>query len=804
MGRTGFARRAQLVFAAIVALLGAATSTHAADKCLSGASAVGDATQIAAVRDAVEAVCDCQFFDGTSSAKSHGKFVKCVKDSLKTKVAAAALRAECEKTVGQIYAASTCGFRTTSKGDKIPCVKRVTKSGKVTCSIKPAQSCTNGGSFTQNACPDSFFCLDAADSNGDLLIDASDSGGCGSVLGPVLGATNDIPSGAAPPNTPGTSKVKVTNTTLLTQLGKKPSLNNARFIRFRYSRLRGTPDAVLIAVAGFGGGANNFKILAEHLLPRLRTDHGLTVQLWAYDRRTNQLEDRAGALLADAYDDPQIALDWYYGAELGLTLHPVLAAGLTRRALFYNTSSDVPFIANWTALVFSRDIDAVVTAARSVAKNNNVFLGGHSAGTGFVARYAATDFNLTGAGAADPGYAKLRGLLLFEGSGGSTGGTALSEDSLDRIIAKFDGGLFGAVRDNAPRCVDGTTACTIATEAADCAGQVPPKCTLPTSAYSVILGLSPRVLAASEPGAIQGRTDPDGGQHILQVDQGAAGNNAVAKVPDLALLAALAPGTVDGLFGAFLDDDGFAAALSPAVAASVGATGPTVGGLQTWLDISEGPLPASVLPNNGPPPTTLATGQQTQFWGQEKEVSRMDALRSTFLGTSNAADWYYPSSGLSVTSAPGVCTASVCSAGNVGAACSSDSQCAQSMSLDSSALSLGRGRPDIENLTQAAAINIPVICFGGSNGLTPVPGRFTAFASSIGTCTAASCDGTTPRVVSASTPNPAFPTFGGVNGGFEVHISEGFAHLDVVTAEDDANNNVLAPLAAFVARNSLP
>ena len=67
--------------------------------------------------------------------------------------------------------------------------------------------------------------------------------------------------------------------------------------------------------------------------------------------------------------------------------------------------------------------------------------------------------------------------MLLEGGGGSTGGAPLTADTLDRIEAKFDGGLFGAVRDNAGRCVDGTTPCTIATEATDCAGQTPPKCT---------------------------------------------------------------------------------------------------------------------------------------------------------------------------------------------------------------------------------------------------------------------------------------------------------------------------------------
>jgi pimeloyl-ACP methyl ester carboxylesterase len=126
-----------------------------------------------------------------------------------------------------------------------------------------------------------------------------------------------------------------------------------------------------------------------------------------------------------------------YGGELGLSLSPLLAS-LNRRAVFYDTHADIPFIAEWTNLVFSRDIDAVVAAADATVKNHNVFLGGHSAGTGFTARYASTDLNLSGAGTPAPGYAKLRGLVLLEGIGRSTG-NVLSDDTLDRIEAKFLG-----------------------------------------------------------------------------------------------------------------------------------------------------------------------------------------------------------------------------------------------------------------------------------------------------------------------------------------------------------------------------
>jgi pimeloyl-ACP methyl ester carboxylesterase len=595
-----------------------------------------------------------------------------------------------------------------------------------------------------------------------------------------------------------------------TVLGPGASLNNVTWTRWYLNDLNLQPDAVLVTVPGFGGGAGNFEALAENLITRMLEDHGIVVELWGYDRRTEQLEDRAGALIAGAQADPLIALDWYYGTELGLTLHPALAAGPNRRAEFFNTTTDAPFIANWTSLVFSRDIDVVVAEAIT-ASGGNVFLAGHSAGTGFAARYAATDFNLTGVGPADPGYERLRGLVLLEGGGGTTATTPLTPDALDRIEAKADGGLFGAVRDGADRCVDGTTPCTIATEATDCIAFSPPVCTPTGAAHGVILGISPKILAAAEPGGVQGLTDADAGQVILQVDQGAPGNNAIAVVPELSLLSLLvpAPATVDGLFGAFLDDDGAPASLSAALATSLGGPGPVVGGLTTWNDITETlSFPGIITPNNGPAPVALPG----TVWGQEIEALRIDRQRSSFSGVrgANSSDWYYPISGLGTTSSPGLCSGTIagstCLAGNVGAACSggtqaqANQQCQMSISLDSSALSIGRGRRDIENLTQAANVNIPVLGIGGSNGLVPVPGRFTAVAQSFGPCTAASCNGTA-RVVNASAPNTAFPTFGGAAGGFEVIIADGYAHVDVVAAEDDATNPVVKGLGDFIARN---
>jgi pimeloyl-ACP methyl ester carboxylesterase len=771
-----------------------AVSSADAQPCRSEALALSDARAIAGVRATIARQCPCGFYDGSTAAKRHGKFVKCARTVVNDAADGSpllggyALRKECRSEVRKIYARAACGYATA----RVMCCEATPVRKKA--SAKKPSKCVDSptGVVTRNACYSSPFGPDACSGNA--------TNACAR---PVIQETVNIPSGAQPANTPGSPGVTVTNPKLLAQFGGGSfSLNNARYTRYFAAGPATQPDAIAIFVPGFEGGASDFKILAENIIPRAQAE-GFGLEVWALDRRSNQLEDSAGLEIAEEFLDADIGLDWLFGSELTLSLNPLLVAGPNRRAVFYDTQADVPFLASWTNLVFSQDIDAVVEAARATATNQNVFLGGHSAGTGFTARYAATDLNLTGVGPANPGYAKLRGLVLLEGGGGSTGGTPLTSDSLDRIIAKFDGGLFGAVRDNAPRCVDGTTSCTIANEAADCVGQVPPKCTPPVTAYSIVPGiLNPRILAVGELAGIQGVLDPDGTEQNSRVDQPASapipGNNAVAKVPNLLSLSVLPRSTAHGGLGTFIDDDGFVADLAPFVATSVGGPGPTVGGLQTWQDITEGPLPPALLPDNGPPPTTLPGTR----WGQEKEVTLLSRMAENFyLGGTNFTDLYYPSSGLGVTSVAGVCTAGMCSAGNFGASCSTDGECSQSVNLDSTALSIGRGRRDIENLTEAPNIDIPVIAFGGTNGLAVVPGSYTPFGNSIGVCTAPSCDGSTARVVDASTPNPAFPTFGNIQGGYEVVMAEGFAHLDVVTAEDGPDNPIPAALVAFLKRN---
>ena len=594
--------------------------------------------------------------------------------------------------------------------------------------------------------------------------------------------TVDLPSKAAPAFTPGSPGVIVTNEKMIRQFGSGDfNLNRARYTRYYLSDSDSVqPDGIVVLIPGFEGGASNFYVLAENLLRRAAEQENLVLEVWAVDRRSNQLEDTVGLNIAEEHMDPQIGLDFLFGGALGLEFSPELIDGPNRRAIFYNSNSDTAFMSQWTTLVHSQDFDAIVEAAQNVARSGNVFLGGHSAGTGYTARYAATNFNF-GTGDAEPGYRKLRGLILLEGGGAGLSSEPVTEETLDLIEARFDGGLHGAVRDQAPRCIDGVTACATATAATDCGAFENTSCVEPQSAFAELAGLlSPELLAVSEVNALHAINTNDSEPSILQEDQnGIEGNNAVAVVPQLNILIPLVGNTSASsvtLLGKFIDDDGAAAAVASFVATSVGFEGPLVDGVATWLSKGE-TMPPEALTDNGPAPMSL---EDIGIWGVEIEPSDLEGkmLPSFYQGDTNFSEWYYSSSGLSVASELG---------------------------LDTSQLSapspIGRGRSDIENRTQAAAINIPVIAFGGSNGLAPAPGVWLRFADAIAPCTASGCDGMTARVLDRSNPNAAFPTFGGVSGGFEVHMSEGYSHLDVLTADDDETNNVVGPLLQFIDRN---
>lgn len=180
---TGAGRRALAVSllsaTAVWGFLAPGTAAASAeDKCLVGSvpEVAGDAAQIAATRALIDAACPCGDFDG-SPGKTRGNYGKCAATVIASQAGASMLRPQCEATVKKLTLLSTCGADPSKQA--APCIRTTTSSGKVKCTIKPASRCTGSGGSTSVACTEHTSCIDAADTNGDLLIAApGDDGAC--------------------------------------------------------------------------------------------------------------------------------------------------------------------------------------------------------------------------------------------------------------------------------------------------------------------------------------------------------------------------------------------------------------------------------------------------------------------------------------------------------------------------------------------------------------------------------------------------------------------------------------------------
>jgi len=268
----------------------------ATDKCRTGASALSDAKSIAGVRGAINRQCPCADYDGTTPAKRHSAYVRCVTAVVNDAtdgtplLGAFTLRDECRRDVRRIYTKAACGYAATAP--RVMCCEAKPASGKTKGAAKKASRCVSStsGSVLRHACLASPFAPDACS------FDATNS--CTTL---VVQETVDIPSAAAPAETPGTPGVVVTNPKLLAQFGGGSfTLNRARYTRHHLAGSTGAPQAILIGVPGFEGGAGDFKVLAESVITRAKAD-GLEIEVWAFDRRSNQLEDLVGLDIAEEF-----------------------------------------------------------------------------------------------------------------------------------------------------------------------------------------------------------------------------------------------------------------------------------------------------------------------------------------------------------------------------------------------------------------------------------------------------------------------------------------------------------------------
>jgi pimeloyl-ACP methyl ester carboxylesterase len=505
------------------------------------------------------------------------------------------------------------------------------------------------------------------------------------------------------------------------------------------------PRAVILFIPGFLGGASTFDPIARDLVRKFNG----SVEVWAVDRRPNQLEDRlgaafavAGALSAECMASPPLpSCSIFEGAQfysadvdaaptgdfpgpgdLDVDLDGVLdpqgmltdASGTTRGPILLE-QDDARFMAYWGLDTYFRDWKLLVEEARQeVGPSGLVLLGGHSQGTSWASAFAAYDFD------PDPAvtvadYELIDGLVLIEGGGIGAGSAA--KPTLAEYRATVD-----ALDDPGGPEVFLHSFSGIPLQALGTSGEV----------ASIAAYFQP-----DEPSLVQ-RT-PTFGSGIVSLLLGA-------------------PATNKAVVGLFLDDDfspisafrasiGFSDdginnyALLPGFAPFYLAAGN--GALRHWKDFDDPTLPTCppnifdvspgcAIVDNGPPGAPV---DPPRAGGVEVEVTAVDDFLRTQFGKANGFEWYFVSGRVGLDF----------SYGN-----DSSALVAESLAAD-----LTDEGPLV--ITQNASVDVPVLAIGGSNGLAPEAKSFDGYLGSIATPAA------DQRVV----------------------ILEGYAHLDPISARDN-------------------
>ncbi len=565
--------------------------------------------------------------------------------------------------------------------------------------------------------------------------------------------------GFAQPETPGSGVpgVEMMPTIKVQRVvGATPDLNRATVLRTFLPKPSGAPPrAIVILVPGFLGGAQNFSPLAKQLVRRFNGN----LEVWAIDRRPNQLEDRRGTLHGQARfeaADPAgflDALQFYFPDVAGIPgtdpfptgpgdidvdddgiLDPPFAlpdaiGGMT--AFQQMEQDDARFAAHWGIDTYARDWKVLVDEARSVVGPSGLVLfGGHSAGTGFSGIFAAYDFD-PGPGV-DAAHDHIDGLLLLEGGGPGTGSANVTLTS------------NGVSLPPVPRPDSTPSYDELVDQLAANGG---PDVFLPGFAGAVLSSLG----AGAELAGLDGEFRP-GQQSWTQR------TSLFASFPFVVILGA--PMTSETVIGLFIDDDhspvatlagsygfsdngpNFRVSL-PGFTPFLLASAAPDGGLREWKNFDDPNLPTCppndpdaadeigcAILDRGPRPGPTDPPSR---WGQTAEVSDLFELVRIQSGETNFLEWYFLSGRITLDLSYG---------------------------RDSSSL----GDESRLAVTQNATMDKPVLAIGGSNGLAPTEASYQSYLSSIATPTADK----------------------------EIFIAEGYAHLDPLTAE----NNVAVPVIA--------
>ena len=217
-------------------------------------------------------------------------FAKCKAAALRDGATAASAVADCFGADTKIASACDLSSGTSVDGIRKAIAKSCTLSNVNLVAAFPG--CSTADPEQLHACAaDGTLCMScqqaALTSATEGSIDCDDydnQGADGSCLS-IFPTNASLASDAEPDETPGSPGVVETSTALIEQFGSASfDLNQSHYTRWRLTGPEQQPDAILIAIAGFGGDANNFQIMAEDLLPKMYLENNLVVEIWGLRR----------------------------------------------------------------------------------------------------------------------------------------------------------------------------------------------------------------------------------------------------------------------------------------------------------------------------------------------------------------------------------------------------------------------------------------------------------------------------------------------------------------------------------------
>ena len=187
-------------------------------------------------------------------------------------------------------------------------------------------------------------------------------------------------------------------------------------IQFVRHRLRSGPanaadaDAALLMMPGVIEGANGFHYIARNMIYKAAEQRGMSIEVWAVDRRSNCLEDLAGVNAAEGLSSVSAAEDtmigyYYEGAEVN---------GQTFDG--FKTSKDLDEVANYGLAMATDDMFSIIEymIPDQQTRKEKVFIGGHSLGGMHTSSFLAWDRDGNPETLNDAGYNNTAGAFGFD------------------------------------------------------------------------------------------------------------------------------------------------------------------------------------------------------------------------------------------------------------------------------------------------------------------------------------------------------------------------------------------------------